>query len=146
MISLRFLFGKRLVLTLNPDYSRPLTELVWDCPHPDARHESAPSLRLCLVHPLREAVLSTSPKSAPSALPACEKLKVLVAHSCPILATPWTLARQAPLSKGFSKRESWSGLLFPSPRDLPDPGIEPGSPALQVDSLPSESPENILPA
>ena len=53
-------------------------------------------------------------------------------------ATPWTVARQAPLSVEFSKQECWSGLPFPSPGDLPHPGIEPGSPALQADSLPSE--------
>ena len=52
--------------------------------------------------------------------------------------TPWTVARQAPLSLGFSRKEYWSGLPFPSPGDLPHPGIEPGSPSLQVDSLPSE--------
>ena len=45
---------------------------------------------------------------------------------------------QAPLSMGFSRQEYWSGLPFPSPGDLPDPGIEPGSPALQADSLSSE--------
>ena len=64
----------------------------------------------------------------------------LVAQSCLTLATPWTAARQAPLSMGFSRQEYWSGLPFPSPGDLPDPGIKPGSPALQVDSLPSEPP------
>ena len=52
-------------------------------------------------------------------------------------ATPWTVACQAPLSMGFPRQEYWSGLLFPSPGDLPDPGIEPRSPALQAD-LPSE--------
>ena len=46
------------------------------------------------------------------------------------------------LSMGFSRQEYWSGLLFPSPGDLPDPGIEPGSPALQADSLPYELPGN----
>ena len=45
---------------------------------------------------------------------------------------------QAPLSMGFSRHEYWSGLPFPSPGDLPDPVIEPGSPALQADALPSE--------
>ena len=50
------------------------------------------------------------------------------------------VASQAPLSMEFSWQEYWSGLPFPIPRDLPDPGIEPGSPALQADSLPSESP------
>ena len=54
--------------------------------------------------------------------------------------TPWTVACQAPLSIGFSKQEYWIGLPFPSPGDLPDPGIEPGSPALQVDALPYEPP------
>ena len=56
-----------------------------------------------------------------------------VAKSCQTLATPWTIVRQAPLSMGFSRQEYWSGLLFPSPGNLPDPGIKPGSPALQVD-------------
>ena len=57
-----------------------------------------------------------------------------------LFATPWTVACQAPLSLGFSKQEYWSGLPFPSPGDLPNPGIEPGSPVLQADALPSESP------
>ena len=50
-------------------------------------------------------------------------------------ATPWTVACQAPLSTGFPRQEYRSGLSFPSPRDLPDPEIEPTSPALQVDSV-----------
>ena len=57
-----------------------------------------------------------------------------------LLATPWTVAYQAPLSMGFSRQECWNGLPFPSPGDLPDPGIEPGSRALQTDPLPSEPP------
>ena len=52
--------------------------------------------------------------------------------------TPWTIAHQAPLSMGFSRQEYWSGLPFPSPGNLPNPGIAPGSPALQADSLPTE--------
>ena len=52
--------------------------------------------------------------------------------------TPWTVAHQAPLSMGFSRQEHWSGLPFPSPGDLPNPGIKPGSPTLWADSLPSE--------
>ena len=51
-------------------------------------------------------------------------------------ATPWTVAPQAPLSMEFSRQEHWSGLPFPSPRDLPYPGIKPGSPAWRVGSLP----------
>ena len=62
----------------------------------------------------------------------------LVAKSCPTLATPGTVARQAPPSMGFSRQEYWSGLPFPSPGDLPDPGIKPRSPALQADSLLTE--------
>ena len=53
-------------------------------------------------------------------------------------ATPWTVAYQAPLYMGFSRQWYWSGLPFPSPGDLPDPGIETRSPALQADALPSE--------
>jgi len=62
----------------------------------------------------------------------------LFVKSCLILATPWTVVCQAPLSLGFSRQEYWSGLPFPSPGDLPNPGIEPGSPVLQADSLPIE--------
>ena len=57
-----------------------------------------------------------------------------------LFATLWTVAYQAPLSVGFSRQEYWSGLPFPSPGDLPNPGIEPGSPALQADALPSKPP------
>ena len=57
-----------------------------------------------------------------------------------LFETPWTVAYQPPPSMEFSRQECWSGLPFPSPGDLPDPGIEPGSPALQADVLPSEPP------
>ena len=57
-----------------------------------------------------------------------------------LFATPWTVAYQAPQSTEFSRQEYWSGLPFPSPGDLPIPGIEPGSPTLQADALPSEPP------
>ena len=50
------------------------------------------------------------------------------------LGTPWTIAHQAPLSMGFPRQEYWSGLPFPSPGDLPNPGTKPVSPALQADS------------
>ena len=55
-------------------------------------------------------------------------------------ATPWTIAHQASLSMGFSRQEYWSGLPFPSPGDLPNPGAKPESPALQADALLSETP------
>ena len=55
-----------------------------------------------------------------------------------LFSIPLTATYQAPLSMEFSRQEYWNGLLFPSPGDLPDPGIEPRSPALQADALPSE--------
>ena len=57
-----------------------------------------------------------------------------------LFATAWTVAYQAPPSMEFSRQEYWSGLPFPSPGDLPAPGIKPGSPTLQADALPSEPP------
>ena len=57
-----------------------------------------------------------------------------------LFATLWTIANQSSLSMGFSRQEYWSGLPFPSPGDLPDPGIEPRSPTLRADALPSEPP------
>ena len=59
---------------------------------------------------------------------------------CPTVVARWTVALQAPLSIVFSRQECWSWRPFPSPGDLPDPGIEPGSSALQADSLPAEPP------
>ena len=63
-----------------------------------------------------------------------------------LFATPWTVAYRAPLSMGFSRQAYWSGLPFPSPGNLPDPGINPGSSALQADALPSEPPGKSYPA
>ena len=57
-----------------------------------------------------------------------------------LFMTPWTVACRAPLSMEFYRQEYWSGLPFPSPGDLPDTGIEPRSPTLQADSLPSKPP------
>ena len=66
----------------------------------------------------------------------------LLSKLCPTLATPWTVAHQAPLSMGFPRQEYWNGLPFASPEDLPDPGIEPVFPissALQAGPSPAES-------
>ena len=60
-----------------------------------------------------------------------------------LFVTPWTIAHQAPLSMGFP-RQYWSGLPFP-PEDLSNPGIKPGSPAFQADSLPAEPAGNLIP-
>ena len=68
------------------------------------------------------------------------KVKVKSLGRVRLFATPQTEAYQAPPSMGFSRQECWSGLPLPSPRDLPDPGIKPGSPTLQADTLLSEPP------
>ena len=62
------------------------------------------------------------------------KVKVKSLSRVRLFVTPWTVAYQGPPSMGFSRREYWSGLPFPSPGDLPNPGIEPGSPTLQADT------------
>ena len=69
-------------------------------------------------------------------------VKVNLLSRVRLFAIPWIVARQAPLSMGFSRQEYWSGLPFPSPEDLPNLGIEPGSPAWQADALSSEPPGN----
>ena len=68
----------------------------------------------------------------------CMKVKVKSLSRVRLLATPQMAAYQAPPSMGFSSQEHWSGLPLPSPGHFPNPGIEPGSPALQTDTLPSE--------
>ena len=70
-------------------------------------------------------------------------MKVKSLSRVQLLVTPWTLAHQASLSMEFSRQEYWSALPFPSPGDLAKPGIEPGSPALQADALPSEPPASL---
>ena len=72
------------------------------------------------------------------------KVKVKLLSSAQLFVTLWTVGYQALLSMGFSRQEYWSGLPFPSPGDLPDPGIEPRSPTLQADALTSEPPGKLL--
>ena len=73
--------------------------------------------------------------------PRSLKVKALVVQSCQTLCDPMNcIAHQAPLSMGFSRQEYWSGLPCPVPGDHSDPGIKPGPPTLQADSLPSEPP------
>ena len=71
-------------------------------------------------------------------------MKVKSLSRVPLFGTPWTVAYQAPPSMGFSWQEYWSGLPFPSPGDLSNPGIEPGFLTLQADSLPTEPPGKSL--
>ena len=67
-------------------------------------------------------------------------MKVKSLSCARLLVTPWTEDYQAPPSMGFSRQEYWNGVPFPSLEDLPDPGIKPGSPTLQAETLPSEPP------
>ena len=67
-----------------------------------------------------------------------EKMKVKSLSRVQLFVTPWTIAYQASPSMRFSRQEYWSGLLFSSPGDFPDPGIKPRCPILQADTLPSE--------
>ena len=71
-----------------------------------------------------------------------KKVKVKSLSCVRLLVTPWTVGYQASASMGFSRQKYWSGLPFPSPGDLPNPGIEPRSPALEADALTSEPPGN----
>ena len=80
-------------------------------------------------------------QSQRKAMPKNVQVKVKVTQSCPTLCDPWTVAHQVPPSMGFSRQEYWSGLPFPSPGDLPNPGIEPKSPTLQADALTSATRE-----
>ena len=72
------------------------------------------------------------------------KVKVKLLSSVRLFATPWTVTYKAPLSMRFSRQEDWSGLPFPSLGDLPDSGIEPRSPTLYADALPSAPPGKFL--
>ena len=71
---------------------------------------------------------------------AGKKVKVKSLCHVQLFGTLWTVAHQAPLSMEFSRQEYWSGLPFPPSGNLSEPGIKPGSPALQADSLPFEPP------
>ena len=79
-------------------------------------------------------------QSQRKAMPKNVQVKVKLLSRLQLFATPWTVDYQARPSMGFSRQEYWSGLPFPSPGDLPDPGIEPRSPTLTADALTSEPP------
>ena len=81
-----------------------------------------------------------SPALQADALLSEPPVKVKLLSHVQLFGNAYTVAYQTPPSMGFSRQEYWSGWPFPSPGDLPSPGIEPGSPALQVDALPSEPP------
>ena len=89
------------------------------------------SLKICTI-------LSQNVDDLESKDVKCSKVNSL--SRVQLFATPWTVAHHTPPSMGFSSQEYWSGLPFPSPGDLPDPGIETRSPAFQADALTSEPP------
>ena len=92
------------------------------------------------VHPSWRHVQTSVRMKGEKAGPGSCECGGLVAKSCLTLLTPRTVAHQPPLSIGFPGQEYWRGLPFPSPGDLPNLGVEPGSPTLQADSLPTEPP------
>ena len=102
---------------------------------------------LCLPGPELKQQLGDTPSSevqsllyrAPSQISKSESVSRSALSAS--FATPWTIACQTPPSVEFSRHKYWSGLPFPSPGYLPDPGIKPGCPTLKADSLPSEPPE-----
>ena len=106
-------------------------------PFPSPRHLPNPGIKpvsLCFLHWQADSLPLVAP----------EKVKVKSLSHVQLFVTPWTVAHQASPSMGFSRQECWSGLPFPSPGDLPYPGIEPRSPALKADALPSEPPGSLF--
>ena len=100
----------------------------------------------CLENPMDRAAWWATVHGVAKSQTRLKRLSTSVSQSVQSLshvglfATPWTVAHQAALSVGFSRQECWSGLPLSSPGDLPNPGIEPGSPSLYTDALPSEPP------
>ena len=88
----------------------------------------------------KNLLAATREKPVRQQRPSTAKNKYQSLSHVQLSGTPCTVTHQIPLSMGFSRQEYWSGLPLPSPGDLPDPGIELSSPALQADSLPSELP------
>ena len=106
-------------------------------PFPSSRDLSHPGIEpASLMTPRLAGKFLTNWTTGEILHPRSVKVKV----KCPTLFDPWTVAHQAPPSMGFFRQEYWSGLPFPSPGDLPDPGIEARSPTLQADALTSAPP------
>ena len=92
------------------------------------------------IEPGSPALQADSSPAEPQGKPISKESEVKSLSRVCLFSTLWTVAHQAPPSMGFSRQEYRSGLPFPSPGDLPNPGIEPRSPALQADTLSSEPP------
>ena len=133
----QYILGSMFILMIKPMSLPPPTDLPVSC-----LTHVLHSLVLCTLTCKPQLLARDAVFPLSSQFPSLHSLCLtvfgggLVAKSCLTLVTPWTVACQSPLSMGFSRQENWNGLPFPSPRDLPDPGIKPGSPALQADSLP----------
>ena len=98
-------------------------------------------LRMCDLDDPRDHIrLSITPLKGQFESSVWVKVKVKLLSHVRLFATPCSVAYHAPPSIEFSRQEYWSGLPFPSPGDLPEPGMEPGSSSLQADALPSEPP------
>ena len=97
-----------------------------------------PSPGIKPISPVFPALQAGSLPNEPPGKPRCCYKTCWSLSHVRLFAMPWIVALQAPLPMEFSRQEYWSGLPFPSPGDLPNPGIKHGSPALQVGSLPSE--------
>ena len=91
-------------------------------------------------HAIRCAISTFISGRSVSQIALTSQVKVKSLSCVRLFVTPWIVAYQAPPSMGFSRQQCWSGLPFPAPGDLPDPGIEPGSPTLQAEALPCEPP------
>ena len=118
--------------TRHPQYGGPGLILDW------GTRSHTPQLKI-LRAATKDPTMKTEDRVCYSEDPACVRVSHSVVSNS---VTPKTIALQAPLSMEFSRQECWSGWPFPSPGDLPNPGIEPGSPALQADALLSELPGN----
>ena len=113
-----------------------------NCKHPldHQKGKRVPEKHLFLLYWLCQSFDGVDHNKLWKILKVKVKVKVKSLSRVRLFATPWTIAYQASPSLGFSRQEYWSGLPFPSPGDLPNPEIEPGSPVLQADALPSEPP------
>ena len=107
----------------------------WDKTQKKKKKKSCGCIYLCLCLNIKASVSHQLPSLCLHSKGKERKVKSL---SCMTLCDPWTVAYQAPPSMEVSRQEYWSGLPFPSPEDLPNPGIKPRSPMFQADALPSE--------
>ena len=91
----------------------------------------------CLEDPMN-SMKRQKDRTLKGELPRWVGVSYSISHCVQLFAIPWAVTHQAPLPLGFFRQEAWSGLPFPSPEDLPNPGIDPWSPTLQADTLQAE--------